>query len=117
MGPARDCFAYLPSCIASPQRLRVTSAQASTAPCRVCRSGLCVMDSRRGKTAKDRAGHTSGEHLNTPPGEGCRTEAPPEQLLHPQGWTEAYKCQALPQLLGDASVSPHPPGHKVGSVG
>ena len=56
MGP--QCFPYLSSCTASLYRPRVTSAQASTAPCRVCRSRLCVTDSRRGRTAKDRGRRT-----------------------------------------------------------
>lgn len=51
---------YLPCCVASVCRLRATSAQASTAPCRVCRSGLCVIDSRRGNTAKHTVGETPG---------------------------------------------------------
>lgn len=50
---ARGPGSYLPCCSASAHRLRATSAQASTAPCRVCRSGLCVSDSRRGSTAED----------------------------------------------------------------
>lgn len=43
--------AYLRCCTARLCRLRVTSAQASTAPCRSCRSELCTMDSSRGRTA------------------------------------------------------------------
>lgn len=80
---------YLPCCVASVCRLRATSAQASTAPCRVCRSGLCVIDSRRGNTAKHTVGEARGDcqtRVQDPGEERTRSVL---SSSHSQGETEA----------------------------
>ena len=67
-------FSYLFSCTASVHRLWATSAQASTAPCRVCRSGLRVIDSRRGKTV--RTGEEMSQECTQGTLGGSRTQDP-----------------------------------------
>lgn len=93
-GPAG--LPYLSSCFSRVRRLRAISAQASTAPCRVCRSGLCAIDSRRGKTATmGRTRRLSARRLGSEP-EGRRaplqvsgqvTGAPGLSLKPPPGQT------------------------------
>ena len=61
----RRHVSHLSSCTASRYKPRASSAQASTAPCRVCRSRLCVFDSRQGRTANDR-GHGTRERARGP---------------------------------------------------
>lgn len=61
----RGHVSHLSSCTASRYKPRASSAQASTAPCRVCRSRLCVFDSRQGRTANDR-GHGTRERAQGP---------------------------------------------------